>query len=147
MSLLRTDAELALDEVTEQCKLAVHHYRLLQHGDLDSQLRRLFADLEERHRAYILPLEQAARCQGNLPSAPDADREALEHLLVRLKAALPGDERGRLLESCEKVEQELGQTIRAALEHPLPESLLDLLRHMDQSVAAAHSSLAALHQS
>ena len=39
---------------------------------------------------------------GNLPSAPDADREAVEHLATRLRAALAVDERRALLAAVAK---------------------------------------------
>lgn len=143
MSMLRSDAELALDEVTEICKAVADHYRSVRAAAHTPELAAVFVSLEEQRRRYVAVLEEETRRLGNLPGAPDRDREALEHLVVRLRAAFAEDERIPLLASCEKMEDHLAHALRQALGQPIPENLRRLLRQLEQSVSEARRSLAA----
>jgi uncharacterized protein (TIGR02284 family) len=117
--IVRSDAEVALDEVTECCKFVADHYRSAARVAHDPDLVRLFQDLEQKRQQWVEALEAQVRRMGNLPSAPDADREAIEHLLIRLRAVV-SEERASLLRESDRVEKALIEKARGALEGDFP---------------------------
>ncbi len=132
MSLLRTDAETALDRATELCKEAADVYRTARAAADDTDLAALFLELEENRRQRARELAGAIRQMGNLPGAPDADRETVEHLATRAKAILSPDGRRALLEDCRQSEEKLAAAIAAARAEDLPASTLALLQRLAQ---------------
>ncbi len=128
-NIVRSDADVALDEVTERCKIAADHYRTVARLTQRPELLSLFNALAQTHQSWVEQLEAQVRRQGNLPSAPDADREALEHLAVRIRAAL-GDERTSLLHESQRVEKALIDQAQAALAEELPPDARRLVKEI-----------------
>lgn len=140
--LLRNDAEVALDEAVEGCKAAADHYRSAAEV-APPDLMALFEELGRERLEWWKRLEEEVRRMGNLPSAPDADREAVEQLVTRVKAALSRDEHLALAERAAKVEDDLSARVRAALREDLPPSARELLGEIDAGTAAARQRLGA----
>lgn len=140
--ILRTDAELALDDVTESCKAAADHYRSAA-PLAPPPLAEEFGELGRRHGEWGRRLEEEVRRMGNLPSAPDADREAVDHFLTRVKAALSRDERAALLERAAEVEAEVAARAEAALREEVPPSARELLRAIAEGAGSTRERLSA----
>ncbi len=141
MSMLRDENEVALDEVAETCRAAAEHYRTAGAVAHTSVLADLFRRLEENRRRGAAALEDEIRRMGNLPGAPDPDREALEHLATRLKAAVAADERRALLASCLQMEEKLAAAVDAALDQNLPAPTHALLRRLQTEGSAIREDL------
>lgn len=141
--LLRSDAEVALDEAVECCKAAADHYRSAAEV-APPDLMELFEELGRQRLEWWRRLEDEVRRMGNLPSAPDADREAVEQLVTRVKAALSRDEHLALTERAMKVEEEISVRAGAAFREDLPPSARELLGEIEAGSAAARRRLAAL---
>ncbi len=142
MPLLRTAAESALDAVAEECRDVADYYRTARHIAGQKPLAELFGQLEVRRNAFADELAAEIRRMGNIPDAPDAEREALEHLAIRLKALLAIDERHALIESCRKMEEKLTETVEEAMQHDLPAGTLQLLRRLQADGMRADAELA-----
>lgn len=125
--MLRTDQELALDDVTEASKYAADQFEKLAELSKDSALSELIGNLEETHRRHVSKLEELIRRMGNLPSAPDPDREALSRLGMRVKAAFAQDREGELAECCREIESRVIETVREAREKNLTDELRTLV--------------------
>jgi uncharacterized protein (TIGR02284 family) len=141
MPLLRTAAESALDAVAEECRDVADYYRTARHIAGQEPLAELFGQLEARRNAFADDLAAEIRRMGNIPDVPDADREALEHLAVRVKTLLATDKGHALIESCRKMEERLTETVEEAMQHDLPASTLQLLRRLQADGMRADAEL------
>jgi hypothetical protein len=141
--LLRNDAEVALDEAVEGCKAAADHYRSAAEV-APSDLTDLFEELGRQRLEWWRRLEDEVRRMGNLPSAPDADREAVEQLVTRVKAALSRDEHLALIERAAKVEEDIAAKAASALREDLPPSARELLGEIKAGSNAARQRFADL---
>jgi uncharacterized protein (TIGR02284 family) len=141
--MLRSRAETALDDVLEACKEAADHYGLTASARGAGELVPLFQALQQEHAALAAALEKEIRRRGNLPSEPDADREAVEHLFTRVRAALSHDEQKVLLDESERVETQLLHRIDQALELAHPPGARAVLDRLRRGAAAALERLQA----
>ena len=130
MPLLRSTAETALDVVAESCRETADEYRTAANVTHDAELAQLFGELEEKRRTAADELMREIREMGNLPDVPDADREALDHLSTRVKAALATSEREALLADCRQREEKLAAAIDFALRQKLPATTLERLQQL-----------------
>ncbi len=142
--ILRNDAEMALDDVMEYCKFVLDHYRTVAHITHDPDLGLLFRSLEQSRQQWVEALEAEIRLMGNLPSAPDRDREALDHLLIRIRAALTEDERASLLHESDRVEKVLIKKAQAALAEELSVDVRDLVQKIFEGSAQTRERLSVL---
>jgi len=79
------------------------------------------------------------RALGDLPQDPDPDREALDHVVVGLKALLSGDGGATLVEHRLRAEDALREAVLAAQDADLPEhthaALAGMLAGIDRARA------------
>jgi uncharacterized protein (TIGR02284 family) len=132
MPLLRSDAEVALDEVTNLCLAAAGEYRTAGATTDDADLARLFGELAAQRQNAAVRLQGEIRRMGNLPDAPDADREAFEHLATRIRAVVADDAREALLEDCRRREEKLADAVAVALDQELPTATRELLGRLQK---------------
>lgn len=130
--MLRTDQELALDDVTEASKYAADQFEKLAEMSRKSALCEVIKDLEETHRRHVSKLEELVRRMGNLPSAPDPDREAFSRLRMRVRAALSEDRDGVLAECCREIEKRVVDSVREAQENNLSDEVRTLLANIGE---------------
>jgi uncharacterized protein (TIGR02284 family) len=106
------------------------------HDEPDSLDRTLRA-IAARRQAVVTTLEDALRALGDLPSAPDADRQTFSHLALRLKTLLSGDEARTLADAACSDEDALAEAIAAALDADLPDAVKRTLRSLRDDVDRA----------
>lgn len=141
--MIRDDRAVALDDVIIALKRSVEDLEdAAATLDEGQALARLLSGIAARRRACVVPLEEALRDLGDLPSAPDADRQTFAHLATRLKAALLGNEDATLREAAQADEAALAEAIAGALEADLPETVQATLRRLAEDVAQARDALA-----
>jgi hypothetical protein len=143
MEMLRSKAAVALDEVTEACRAAADHFQSLADAERTGEMAELFRALASEHHHLAARMEGEIRRQGNLPSRPDPDREAVEHLVTRVRAALSGDGHRVLLEESQRVESALAARIEAAFGWEQPPRVRLILEQMRHTVEATAERLAA----
>ncbi|KUJ84950.1 hypothetical protein AWR36_004800 [Microbulbifer flavimaris] len=134
MSIIRNDTQVALNDLHVALQRSSDHYldaaKFLQDEQASEFCRQVAAEREQ----LINAVEQAVRESGELPSAPDRDREAGEELLERLEGLFSADQTREVLQKRLDTEREL----RALLAKPdmavLDEHYADLKQRCRKSV-------------
>lgn len=138
MTLFRSDAEVAVDEVTIACKQAA--LRLTDIADLAAEdapdLEALLRDLAAGWAALSTDLEQVVLDLGGLPGAPDDDREVLEEAVRHLRDALAGERRTLLVEDARAAGDAVAEALRPAQAPEVAEALPPAARATLDAVAA-----------
>ncbi|MGQ9424459.1 hypothetical protein ACXYTJ_00745 [Gilvimarinus sp. F26214L] len=92
MSIIRSEQEAALNDLLVSSEKSVDHYQDAAEylrGHKPSGILRAIAG---ERQTLVEDLQDAVRATGDLPSAPDEDRESVEKLLHRVHASLSEDE-------------------------------------------------------
>lgn len=137
---LLSDTEVALNEVLVACRESVDHYQdaITLVGQPDIAKR--FRDIAHRRKLFFQRLSSAIRELGDLPSAPDPDKETGEMIIHHLGAALSPDYSNEVLTQRLTVEKHIKTLIDNALETELTETshelLDDLAQHVDKTIIA-----------
>ena len=144
--MLISDKQIAINEVIVKCRELADYYREAGGVLDDTGLSDLFRELSRQHETAAEDLERRIREKGEISKAPDADREAVEFLLSRLKATLSEDERSTLLEERELLETELSECTAEALEQDLSRKTRTLLERIRSGAVSAKERLRAMRR-
>ena len=112
MGILRSEQQVALQELYRLAQESADHYRDSADFVDDASTTRLFKHIADEREELAQQLAQAIRGTGDLPAAPDADREAGEQLIHRLHAWFTADQTRDVLQQRLSAEQELAQVLR-----------------------------------
>ena len=140
--LLRDERQVALNDVETLCIEAADRHEAAARRIGDDALARLLGGLAALRRRQAGELAQVIRASGDLPNAPDRDRQDVRELLSMVMPVLTGDERINLINEAERIEDKLEQALAAALAFSFPPPGHALLVDIDASVRAARRSLA-----
>lgn len=135
---LRSDAEVALDDVTVGCKRTAEHLTDAAEVIADEvpSLAALFRDLAARRAALAADLERRMLEMDAYPGAPDEDRELVGVLARRLRHVLSSHDEVALLEDRLQETEDLASDIATALAcTDVPEAAREALSRAGQSVA------------
>ena len=115
MSILRSDEQIALNELIVACREAANGHRtaaeLLSQDALAQQLEELAQDRETMaDKLAELVLEG-----DDIPDAPSAEKELLESAVARLKSVISDDEARQALEDCKLKERKVFEAAEALL--------------------------------
>ena len=139
MSILRSELQVALQELYRLAQESVDHYKDTAQFVDDEAATRLFIRIADEREAFARQLASAIRDTDDLPAAPDADREAGEQLVHRLHALFTADQTQDVLEQRLKAELELAQQLdsnRSAAPEDVYQRLHDTFtRHVDDTIA------------
>lgn len=144
--MLRDERIIALDDVVVALKDAADAYEDASGIVAGSDLEELFIELSGRRQKIAATLADHIRALGDLPSEPDADREALGNVVRHVKSMLSDDEWRGLIAEREEDERELSRRVEAALRETLPEPVLETLRECRSEVSSALDRLSAARQ-
>ena len=134
MNLLRTDKEVALNDLLVASRETADHYQdALEYLD-DHPITTALRDIMQERLSVIERIEQAIRALGDLPSMPDPDRETGEMLLHHVTAALSSDSATEILEQRIKAERHLLALLQACNDVGLDNDQPQLLQEMAQQV-------------
>lgn len=111
MSILRSEQQVALQELHRMAQKSVDHFEDSAEFVEDEAAAQLFKRLASEREQLAQQLAQAIRDTGDLPAAPDADREAGEQLIHRLHAWFTADQTQDVLEQRLNAEQEVLHTL------------------------------------
>ena len=144
MNLLRTDKEVALNDLLVASRESIDHYQdAVEYLDYDHVTPVLRMIMQER-LGFIERIEQAIRALGDLPSVPDPDRETGEMLLHHITAALSSDTATQILEQRLKAERHLLELVQVCRAAGLDDEHGPLLRELEQQIHTAIEGLDAL---
>ncbi len=150
MSLLRGEREVALNDLQNASEETIDHYRdavnLLGESDAGDQL----LQIAEEREAIAAKLEHAIRALGDLPQAPDTDKESVQKLIHRVRAALSPDAVKEVLEQRLAAERKLielaAQTRRTDLDETEAGVVGELAVHAEQAIACLQLLIADAHR-
>lgn len=141
MSLIRSEASASLHELHRHCVSAAASYRDGEHEGIPESAIALWETLATERREFASRLADELRHQGELPSAPDADRYDVATLAEHVRAEWARDEfevvRGARLAD----EKHLQNLCRYALAQDLSASATALVRTLLQNAQAAGQRL------
>lgn len=133
MTLFRNDRQLALNDLLVATSELADYYldatKFLEEESICAKLQ----EFAKRHQVLIPSLEQAIRAEGDLPSAPDPDREAGAIVLEHIGANLSADEALKVIEHRLSDEEALSDLIGQAHEAGLGDSYADLLAALEEN--------------
>lgn len=92
MNLLRTDLQTALHDLHVALQENIDNYRDASTFVEDRRAGELFAAIAGEREPLRDEIEQAIRDVGDLPAAPDTDKETGEQLLHRLQSLFSRDQ-------------------------------------------------------
>ncbi len=126
MSILRSERQVALQELNRMLLESIDHYRDSAEFVDDQHAAQLFTRIADQREPLAEQLARAIRETGDLPSAPDADVETGEQLLHRLHAWFTADQARDVLEQRLQAESTLAETL-AENRHETPDSTYQAL--------------------
>ena len=109
MTLLRNDVQLALNDLHRALRYSVDQYRDAAEFLDDSEASAFCDKLAKEREALASEVAAEIRSRGDLPAAPDSDREAGEQLLQRLETLFSADQTREVLERRRDAEREFMQ--------------------------------------
>lgn len=112
----RSDAEMALDDVTVGCKRTAAH--LADCADLteNPDIAALFRGMAARRADWAAEMERRMLDMDADPGAPDDDGETVRQLARHLKVAFTGEEYRDLLDDCLADSEDLASAVSKALQ-------------------------------
>ena len=140
--LLRDDVQIALNDVESLCMEAVDHYAAASERIGTGPLAELMQDLAEQRKREADALADQIRAMGELPKGPDKDSEDVRELLSVITDLFSGNNHASVIDAREHAEARLADAVDAALKHPLPPALRELLVAMQSSIRDARRRLA-----
>lgn len=138
MFRLLSDTEVALNELLVACRESVDHYQdaitLVEQAEISDSFR----DIANHRKLFFNRLASAIRELGDLPSAPDPDKEASEMIIHHLGAALSPDYSREVLTQRITAEEHIKTLIdntRATEINETGRALLDdLSQHVEETI-------------
>ncbi len=114
MTLIRSEQEAALDDLSEALQETADYYReaaeSLPNGAVAGALR----GIAEQRDALAQRLRAAVKSLGDLPRVPDIDRESLHGFLEKLRSVISADNTHRILEQRLHGEHHLAQLVASS---------------------------------
>jgi hypothetical protein len=138
MFRLLSDAEVALNELLVACRESVDHYQDAIKLVEQSEATDIFRDIANQRKLFFNRLANAIRELGDLPSAPDPDKETTEMIIHHLGAALSPDYLSEAISQRISAEEHIQELIAKARETEINETgsvlLNDLSLHVDETI-------------
>lgn len=141
MTLFRSEAQVALNDLLVACQKSVDHYRDTAAYLAGANASSMLLQLAEQRQSTCEQLEQAVRQQGDLPSVPDADRETIESLYHRVHASLAADDERAVLEQHLTSEQKVAEQVADLVASGQLQEQSDLLHEVLKQSRAAEARL------
>lgn len=138
--MLRTEKQVALDTVINSSRGSIDHYRWVADAGDDEQIKTLLDRLALERERIVDKLAPQMYKLGDMPSAPDPEKLAVEEMLTQLKATFSGDEKDVLLDSLDELDSQLLQEISEAVRLDFDAETLTILRELEKSVAEARKN-------
>jgi len=111
MNLLRTDLQTALQNLHVGVQESADNLRDLAEFIDDDDVAALFSSLADARDSLSDGLADAIRDVGDLPAAPNSEKEAGEHLIHRIRALFSADQTVSLIRQCLEAEEHLHQVL------------------------------------
>lgn len=141
MTFLRTDKEVALNDLLIASEETIDHYRDAAEFLEDANIVHAFKAIVLQRESFIAGLTKAVRALGDLPSMPDPDKETGVKLMHRAGAFLSENHVAEILRQRIESELQLTDFVEAGREAGLDGSCSTLLDEMAEHVAQTIAQL------
>lgn len=141
MSIIRTDKEVALNDLLVASRETVDHYRDAAEFLEDVKITSILREIADQREPFVARLTHAVRALGDLPSMPDPDKETGAMLLHHAGAFLSDDYATEVLQQRIEAEQHLAELIEAGRAVGLEEECETLLDEISEHVARTNNQL------
>lgn len=138
MSWLRSDQEVALNEIARTLRAAAERHAASAERVEDEGLRSLLRDLAARRQQFADELVRQSEAEAALP---DADAEFFRDVVSKVKAALAGDADATIAAEALKDEENIRVEIDAALKLDLPDNVHRMLETIGARITHAQGAL------
>lgn len=146
MNLLRTDQQVAFNDLLIACRKSADHYRDAMDIIDSPAAKAALQPIAQERTEFVERLDRAVRALEDLPSGPDPDKESLEKIYHRLRAALSGNDEREVLEQRLAAEQQLSELVDAAREADPDARHHALLGDLEAHIETVSARLRALEQ-
>lgn len=141
MSLLRSDEQVALNDLHMALVESAEHYRDAAASADDAALSDFLSDTaasreRDGHRVAALLREL-----DDLPKHPESDKQTIDTLLNHLGAAVMGDRDRALVQQRLEGDARLEDVIQAALAQDLPDHSLSIVEHIGENLRGQRTKL------
>lgn len=137
MNLLRSDQLASLQALLVECRKSVDYFYDAADFVEDPEVSEKMLDLADSRNRVTHRLEDAVRELGDLPTAPDTDRETGELLLDHARASLAEDKTAQVIQQRLHTERELVRQLRECYESGAGETQAGCLRALSDNIDAA----------
>ena len=144
MSILRSDTQVALNDLHRSLQESADHYRYAADTLQDAAASGACKKIAEERRALAGQAADAIRETGELPGEPDPDREAAEQIRERLEAMIGDDEVSAVVAHRLQGEEELLRILEREVSPVLGDNHSALLVQCRESIAHARRLLGSL---
>lgn len=138
MFRLLSDTEVALNELHVACRESVSHYQDAIKLVEQSEVANSFQAIANQRKSFFNRLTAAIRELGDLPSAPDPDKEAGEMIIHHLGAALSPDYSNEAVSQRITAEEHIKTLINNARASDINQTVTTLLDdlsiHVDETI-------------
>ncbi|HDZ07960.1 DUF2383 domain-containing protein [Pseudohongiella sp.] len=146
MSILRSEQQLALQQLYRLVQESIDHYRDSAEFVEDSNTAQLFTRIASEREPLAEQLAQVIRDTGDLPAAPDADKEAGEQMLHRLRAWFTADQTRDVVKQRLQAEAELAKVLADSKNQTPDKTYQALHQRFVTQVENASQTLKQAHQ-
>lgn len=133
MSLIRNDRQLALNDLLIAIKESADHFQDAANFLEEEPTCVYFQQFAKQRLILTSRLEDAVRAEGDLPTAPDPDRETGSMVLEHIGANLSADEAATVIEHRLEKEEELSELVEHASDAGLGDNYAELLKDLDEN--------------
>ena len=144
MSILRSDAQVALNDLHMALQESADHYRYAADILQDAAASDVGKTLAEERRTLAVQVADAIRQSGELPGAPDPDREAAEQIRERFETMVGDDEVSAIMAHRQQGEEELLRMLEREVSPVLEGTHSALLAQCRDSIEHARGLLGSL---
>lgn len=141
MTFIRTDEEVALNDLLVASRETVDHYQHAIEFFKELQLANILRTIVQQREALMVRIESAIRALGDLPSVPDPDKETGQMLLQQISAAISENTAAEILKQRVEAEKHLLELVDACRETSLAQSQARLLDDMDDHITESEDQL------
>lgn len=133
MSLIRNDLQLALHDLLIAIQESADHYQDAAEFLGDHQVCVYFQQFAKQRLILAARLEEAIRAEGDLPPAPDPDKETSSIVFEHLLANLSSHEAAKVIEHRISSEKDISELVQKAEDSGVGEHHSALLKDISEN--------------
>ena len=142
-----SDIVSTLNNLIETCKDGQEGFKQAAEGVERSDLKSLFFEFSQQRAHFAGELQSIVQQLGEDPETSGSTAGALHRGWINIKSAVTGKDEKAVLNECERGEDSAKNTYKDALENPMPNHIIDVIRNQYESIQMAHDRVKALRDS